>query len=274
ATAETITWQPPGEEPGEAVSVGALGVGQGVEVFGGGDSLEQRGKWLYLQRTVASLPGSDTVDDVSLDFVPGAILARITGAEAAAGITLYRPFGFRNINIGDGCEGVRLYCADPFRGAAQTTLAASMGVGADTLEASSLAKWGPCGWVYNVTKGDGRYFYDRSGDKAMVLNPGGGQRGFVAAAWDAGDLVEPYPWVDLGLDAPDGGNHFENPATRETAPAGVAFSCPRSAGGGAWVGTLAAQAYSAAWLRLEIPAGARPLERGLVDVRVYYEVPV
>ncbi len=188
-------------------------------------------------------------------------------------MTFYRPVGIENTSA-TKIYAIAAYCTSPFPAAANTTIAAggNIGTGAATLKGTSFANWGAHGFVYNVTKNDLRYYYNRSGNSCSVLGPGGGIRGFTAVAWDVGDTLEPFPWFDIGLDAPGGGDIFEDPASEATAPAGVVFSCPRTAGTGLAIGDLAAAAVYCVWQRFYIPAGFLPLEAGEARMRLYAEV--
>ncbi len=266
-----LTWQPPREDEGNAVTVSALAIGGRAIVYGAGTSLEQLGKFLVLERTAAALPVADAADDVSLDLVPGGFVARVTGAEAAAGVTLYRPVAVKNMSSGEARE-LAAWCAPPFPAAAAAVLAADLGTGAGTLEADALTGWGASGWVYNATKDDARYFYDRSGRSAFVADPGGGARGLTAVAWDEGDELVPLPWFDIGQGVDSGGGEFEDPATRETPPSGVVFSCPRGPDEALPLGDAAPGSVTCIWLRIEVPAGHRPLEGGRIDLRVRAQV--
>lgn len=268
---ESLSWQPPGESEGVAVRIADLAENDTVLLHGGGTTDQQESKFILLTRSAAALPAADATDDISLDLVLGSFLAPITAAEAAAGITIYRPVAVRNTGLYPA-TAVAAYCAEPFPGAASTTLSAVLGTGAGTLRTAGLDGWGAHGWIYNVTQDDLRYYYDRSGSSATILNPSGGHRGFTAASWAVDDVLEPYPWMDIGLDAPGALDVFEDPADRETAPSGVVFSCPTDAGSGLSIGTLAASGVHAIWMRFEIPAGFRPIEGGRVDLRVYAEV--
>jgi hypothetical protein len=273
AGAQTLTWQPPGGSAGAPVAVAALLAGDRVAVFGGGSAVEETSRFLLLERNEDDLPDDDAEDDLSLDLVPASFLARVRGAQAASGVVTYRPFAIRNGGAATVLD-VQVYCATPFPAATATTLAAGLGTGAGVLQAASLDGWGGAGWVYNATKGDVRYYYDRSGNGARVADPAGGHRGFTATAWDDGDVLEPFPWIDIGLDAPGVGNVFEDPATIEDAPSGVSFTCPRTAGDGLDLGDLVAAAVHAVWVRVELPPGARPVEGGRVDVRLRGRVPM
>lgn len=268
----TLTWTPPGESEGMAVSVSGLSVGDSATLSGGGTSIEQTSKFLRVTRTPDALPVADQEDDVNLTMPAGSFLATFTGAEAEAGVTVYRAVGIENTG-GSGLQALKAYCPSPWPDAAETTIAAggSIGTGADTLVAESLLDWGSHGFVFNSTKNDVRYFFDRSGETASILDPAGGVRGFTAVAWDVGDVLEPLPWFDIGLDAPAGGGAFEDPASETTAPSGVAFSCPRTVAAGLAIGDLAAGAIYTIWERFFVPAGFRTLEAGRVDLRVYAE---
>jgi len=267
ASGQVVTWQPPGGSAGPAIAVGALGLGDRVAVTGAGDTAAQRSKFLLLERTAASLPVADAADDVSLDLVPGAFAARVTGDEASDGVVIYRPFAIRHRGSSP-IRAVEIHCGSPAPGVVTTTLAEDLGTGAAMLRGADLTGWPVHGWVLNVDKDDVRFFFDRSGNDAAVMNPDGGMRSRTAVAWDEGDELIPMPWVDVGLEAPGGGNEFDDPATRATAPSGVTFSCPLSAEDALAIGDMAPGDLHAVWLRIEIPAGHRPVEGGRADVRV------
>jgi hypothetical protein len=269
----TLAWTPPGESIGATVIIGGTAEGDLVTLYGGGSSETQRSKYLVLQRTASVLPVTDQVDDVGLQYPTGTFLGVFTGLETEAGTTTYRPIGIHN--AGEGVLGaVAAYCPSPWPTAASTTIAAggSIGTGADVLDATSLANWGTSGWVYNATKDDVRYFFERSGNTCRVLNPAGGMRGFNAVAWEEGDAIEPFPWMDIGLDAPGAAEVFEDPDGQNAAPAGVAFSCPRTAETGLAIGDIAADGVYCIWERFFIPAGFRPVEAQLATLQIYAEV--
>jgi hypothetical protein len=268
-----LTWTPPGGTEGSQVDISGLANGQRVSVFAGGATDEEKSKYITVQRTAAALPGADQTDVIALVNPSGTFLGAILGAETAAGVTVYRPVGIKNAGA-DKVYGVKAYCPQPFAGAVATTIAAggNIGTGAATLKGTSLANWGSHGWVYNSTKNDLRYYYNRSGNSCSILNPGAGMRDFVAVAWDVADNIEPYPWMDIGLDAPGAGSIFEDPASESTAPAGVAFTAPRTSGTGLLIGDLAAAAVYCVWERYFIPAGFQPVESGKANLRLYAEV--
>lgn len=274
ASTQTITWTPPDEAEGVPVSVGALTNGQSIAVFGGGTTLTQQSKYIQLTRTAAALPVIDASDDVNLSHPIGAFLGFVTGDETNAGKTFYRPVALENTGGSVVWRGA-VYCASPWPDAENTTIAfgGAIGTGADTLEAESLVAWGKHGFVINSTKNDLRYFFNRSGTAISIADPAGGMRGFTAAAWDVGDVLEPYPFFDIGLDAAGIGDAFEDPADETTAPSGIAFTCPRTAAAGLSLGlTFAPGALVTVWERFFIPAGFRPIEGGRAELRVFAEV--
>lgn len=267
----SLTWQPPGGVEGAEVDVSGLSDGDRVVLTSGdGDSAVARSQFLRLERTAAALPSGDEEDDLSLDLVPTSFVARLTGTETAAGVVLYRPVAVRNAGA-TTILGVRAYAATPSPDASSTTLTEDLGTGAGTLEADDLTGWGTSGFVLNVTKDDVRYFHSRSGNSASVFSPGSGIRGKTAVAWDEDDELVAYPWFDLGLDAPGASSVFEDPASETTAPSGVTFTCPTTAADGLSIGDMAANAVHCIWLRFTIPAGARPIEAGRIDLRVHAE---
>lgn len=267
ASAQTLTWSAPRRSHGAPVAVAGLTNGQQVVLYSGGGSAEDDSRFLVLQRTAEALPLADVTEDVALDLQLNAVLPRVTGDRAAAGSTIYWPVAVQNNAAGEVAD-VAVYVASPFPGAAAATVAAALGTGAGTLTADSFEGWGSSGWVWNETKGDCRYYYDRSGDAALVANPAGGMRGQTAVAWEVGDVLRPMPWFDIGLDAPAGGNAFENPANVTSAPSGVSFSCPTEEADALLVGDMAAGAVHTVWLRLQVVAGSRPVEGGRADLRI------
>lgn len=268
----SLTWQPPGGSEGAPVDVSGLSLGQKVLLLSGSTtSADARAQFIQLVRTAATLPVVDAADDISLDLVPLSFLARITGDEISSGFLFYRPVSVRNVSAAVAF-GLRVYAATPFTGATSTTLSAALAAAGGDLEGASFASWGASGFVYNVTKDDVRYFHSRSANSATAVDPLGGIRGKTAVAWDMGDELAPYPWFDLGLDAPGVSSVFEDPANEETAPSGVVFSCPRDVASSLAIGDLAAGGVYCIWLRFELPAGARPLEGGRVDLRLRAEV--
>lgn len=271
-TGQTLSWTPPGESAGIAVDVSGLSTDDNVVLFGGGSSALQKSKFIRLQRTAAALPSSDQADDVDLILTMGSFLGAFVGAETDAGTTVYRPAAIENTGVG-ALYFAAVFCASPWASATATIIAAGggIGIGDDTLLAASLVNWGAHGWVFNSTQNDLRYFFNRSGNTISILDPSGGMRGFTAANWADGDAIEPFPWFDIGLDAPGVGSAFEDPADENTAPSGVTFSCPRTAETGLPIGNLAPAALYTIWERFFIPAGFAPLDAGRADLHIYAE---
>lgn len=270
---EGLTWTPPGETEGAEVDISALADGDTVALFGGGSSDEDASKFIVLERTAAALPGADQSDAVGLSLPAGSFLPLLTGAETAAGKTFYRPVVIKNTSL-TKIYGVKAFCTSPEENALDTVIAVGGGIGTgdDVLTADDLSNWPSSGFVYNVDKDDLRYFYDRSGNTVKVLSPGGGIRGFTEDTWVAGDDIQLFPLFDIGLDAPGVGNIFEDPADELSAPAGVAFSCPRTAGAALAIGDLLAGGIYMVWERFFIPAGFKPVEAGKANLRLYAEV--
>lgn len=266
-----LTWEPPSGIEGPEVDISGISDGDRVVlVSGAADADVARSQFLQLERNSDSLPSGDEEDDLSLDLVPTSFLPRVTGAESTAGVVLYRAVALRN--VGSSAQlAVRAYAASPSPSAAPAALTAVLGTSDDTLQADDLTGWSSSGFVYNVDKDDLRYFFGRSGNSASVLSPSGGLRGKTAVSWDVDDEIVAFPWFDLGLDAPGASSVFEDPSSETTAPSGVTFSCPTTAEDGLSIGDLAAGAVHCIWLRFTIPAGARPIEAGRVDLRVYAE---
>jgi hypothetical protein len=267
---QSLSWTPPGGTEGLEVDVSALALNGEVAIPGG-----EPDSYILVKRTAASLPAADAQDDIVLTVPEGTFLPVIAGQETESGVTLYRPVGLKNSGAAS-LYGVRAYCLQPWveAGAVATTIAVGGGVGtgADTLLATSLSNWGTCGFVYNSTKDDLRYYYDRSGNSVKVADPAGGIRGFTAAAWEDGDDIEPYPFYDIGLDAPGAANVFEDPASETTAPTGVAFSAPIDLATALVIGDMAAGSVYCVWQRWHLPAVGRPIDNEETVLRIDAEV--
>ena len=270
---QSLAWTPPGETVGLDVDISALAQNATIVLCGGGATTEQRSKYIVLTRTAAALPVADAQDDVSLESPAGSFLATFTGEKTEAGTTVYRPVAIEN-TAADKVYAIKAWCSTPWSDAAATAIAAGGGIGTGegVLVADDLTGWGAHGFVHNATKGDLRYYYARSGNSVRIMPPDGGLRGFTAVEWEDGDAIEPYPWFDIGLDAPGTGNVFEDPADENTAPEGVAFSCPRDAVSGLLIGDLPAGGLHVIWERFFIPAGFMPLEAGRADLRLVADI--
>ncbi len=265
---QTCTWTPPGGTEGAEVEVASLAVDGLVTLTGGETDDEGRSKFIILKRTADALPTDDAQDDLALTFSDDPFLVPVTGAETESGVSFYRAVGVLNDGL-DTIESVAAFCLSPFEHAENTTIAAGGDIGTgmdDELIGMDLGNWGSHGWVYNVTKNDVRYFYDRSGNTAKILDPDGGMRGFTAVAWDVGDALEPLPWFDIGID-PGAPGSFADPDVDE-APGGVVFTCPRTAETGIPMGDMASSAEAVVWERYTIPAGFSPLNAGRAVLRL------
>ena len=263
-----VSWTPPGGVEGLEADISALAEGYAVSLFGSASDA-----FVLLTRTAAALPGADCSDDLLLSIPDSAFLAMFDGDEALAGKTVYRAVGIEN-TAASPVYAVRALCPPPWTGAAATTIAAGggIGTGADALAGTSFANWGASGWVYNSTKNDVRYFYDRSGNSVKIADPAGGMRDFAAVAWDAGDNIEPYPWFDIGVQAPGAGSVLSDPASESTAPTGVSFSCPRTDATALLIGDLAAGALYCVWERYVLPPNTQPIDNELPTLRLIAEV--
>jgi hypothetical protein len=270
---QALTWTPPGEIEGVEVDISGMSENATAVITGGGTSATQRSKYIIVTRTAAALPTENEQDDISLESPAGSFLATFTGTETQAGTTIYRPVAIEN-TASDKIYAVKVYCDVPDSDAADTTVATGGGIstGADELTADDLADWPAHGFVYNSTKDDLRYYYDRSGDTVQIMDPSGGIRGFTAEAWEEDDVLELFPWFDIGLDAPLLSDVFEDPASETTAPVGITFSCPRDVSSALIIGDLPAGGLHVIWERFFIPAGFMPIEAGRADMRVVADV--
>ena len=251
--AQTMTWQPPAGAEGDEVVVGTLAEGDTAQLPAGGTDEEDLSQSLRITRGAAALSTANAADDVLISIPDIARLPLVDAGAAAR--TIYRAVGVENVGAAP-IYGIRAWAPAPGSGAA-TQLAAGLGTGADTLAADELARWDKSGWVYNATRDDLRYYYNRSGNRAAVLSVADMTRPAAGVAWDAGDDIEPAGWQDIGLNAPGAGGIFADPDEGD-APAGVSFSCAHSLSSALVIGDLAPGGIYCIWERWTIPAGARP----------------
>ena len=270
---QALTWRPPDETEGLEVDVSTLAENETAVLHGGGTTAAQRSKYIIVRRTADALPTADAQDDVNLESLAGSFLSTFAGTETESGVTVYRPVAIEN-TASDKVYAVKAWCPTPWPNASATTVATSgdIGTGEDELIAEDLTDWGKHGFIYNATKDDLRYYFDRSGNSAQIMSPDGGVREFTAIGWDEGDTLEPFPWFDIGLDAPSAGDLFEDPADENTAPSGVTFTCPCDAASGLLIGDLPAGGLHVIWERFFIPAGFMPFEAGRADLRFSAEI--
>jgi hypothetical protein len=275
----TAQWTPPGGTIGTAVTITGLSLGDQVTLAGGGVAIEEKSKFVILERNASALPVGNTSDTLALTIPKNVHMMALTGLETLGGITIYRPVGIINTHATDTIYAVRAFVPNPFSTAAQTTLTAGIGVGADTLQLTSATNWPVHCWVAKVDVNgqvvDCRYCYDRSGNTMTVMNPAGGMRGFSATTWNTSDNVVPMPWQDIALNAPTV-SEFANPATEQTVPSGTAWvqpaAVPMNVNYALLAGDVAAGAIYTIWERFVIPANMRPASSIVADLRVYAEV--
>ena len=279
----TAQWTPPGGTIGPAVAITGLSTGDMVTFVGGGVAIEDKSKFIVLQRNTNALPVGNTSDVIALTIPKGIHMMPLTGSETLNGIIIYRPVGIINTHASETIYNIRAFVPNPFTTAAQTTVTgAGIGVGADTLTGTSMTNWPTHCWVARVNGSgqvlDCRYCYDRSGNQMTVMDPAGGMRGFTAGSWSAGDNIVPMPWQDIALNAPVA-NEFANPATEQTVPAGTSWTqgatgaaTPMSVDNALSAGDLASGAIYTVWERFVVPANMRPATSIIADLRVYAEV--
>ena len=255
ATTEEMTWTAPSGTVGPAVDVSPTGTNTYV-LFDDDDS-----KWIEVSVEQSALPGAGTPSDTMALVVPsGVFIPDFEGEETLSGKTRYHLLVPRNINTTDKLYDVRTYVTKSVDNAADTTTTSAIGTGTETLSCTNLDNWPISGWIYNSDKDDIRYYYNRSGNNIRVYQRSGVLRGKTAVSWNSADNVELYPEFDIGLDAPDVGGDFEDPATETTAPSGVTFSTPLVIDDALTIGTIDAQSNYGVWIRevVEEATRARP----------------
>ena len=261
-----LYWTPPNGTEGNSVLIGCLAMGETVVLFGGGDSESDKSKWVEVTRTAAALPASSVSESIALRLPEWNVLPPFIGAETAAGLTIYRAIGIQNCSRTNPMFNVRALLPSPDGSA--TTAAAGLAVGAGTLTGNDFSAWTPSGFVYNLTRDDCRYYYNRSGNQLTIMDPGAGIRGKTAVNWQTSDDLVPMPLFDIGLDP--GVSSFADPASETAAPAGVSFSCPVDSY--LEIGYLRARSLAVVWERVTIPAGFRPKRSEIATLRIYAQM--
>ena len=265
ASGQTLKWTAPGDAAGAAVAVGAGGT---FNLFSDTDSM-----WIEVTVTALSLPGTNQSDTIALSQPSGIFLPNEEGDETNAGKNRYHALSFRNNSATDSLFDFLAYLVKEISTAADTTTNTTLidgGSGNATLGCVSLTNWPTSGWIYNSTKDDCRYFYNRSGNSMRILDPGAGLRGKTSQSWGIGDAVQLWPDIDIGKGVVAAGQ-FENPADEITTPSGVTFSTPTSSGAGLSWGDFSATSVGVLWIREVLPAGTRAKANVLSQIQFQFD---
>lgn len=249
---QSLSWQAPGDaNPGPPVAVVADGTYTLLS--------ESQDKWLKISAVAAELPATNQTDTITLTAQARQVLPDWEGYETSGtGKMRYHLVVIRNAGTG-AMLNTRAYVAADLPGT-PSTLVDAIGTAACMAKVASAADWPIRSfWILNATRNDLRYVKYRSGNTLYVADAGTGLRGKTDVPWGPGDAVSVYPEIDIGLDAPLAGR-FENPATEETAPAGVVFAAPIDYASGLPIGTLATNGLYGLWIRETVLAGHNPRE--------------
>ena len=230
-------------------------------------------KWIEITVTGAGLPGGDQSDTIALTQPRHRVEGPLTGAENAAGKTRYGLIVPRNraattIFIVKAFlqTGKWIDSAGAKQTAANTTVGAAgyAAAGAVTIPAADASTWPPRGHVFNQTSAEILQYNSRDGNNLTVAATGRGIRGTAAAIGTLADVLILLPNVDIGLEAPGGGNVFQTIANETTAPAGgVTFSSPITLATGLSIGDMATGVVHGVWFREQITAGGVPVLNAL-----------
>jgi hypothetical protein len=255
----SVRWSPPGQVAGPAV---AIANGETRVLTG-----ENRGQYVRVSRTSAGALTGEAVVELLDSYGTAAACGRVTSAQAAAGVVVYRLIVLRNEHAGVGVSlrDLRFWveAAPPGGGRSDflTRLGAS-GAGSIVLAGSNFAGWGPRGWAL-VTAADGAprevvYYSSRTGTTLTVPAAGRGLCGTTEQAMLASDVVVPWSGVAFAVEEPASqpagvfggwdGSAFVAPSGLTWRLAGAAAPyIHRDLGHGEIVGL---------WLRWDVPAGA------------------
>jgi hypothetical protein len=229
--------------------------------------------WIEVSVTALSLPVGNQSDTIALSQPLGVFLPTQQGLETSAGKTRYHALPFRNNSATDSLFDLLAYLVKEISTAADTVTSSTLidgGSGNASLDCVSLTNWPTSGWIYNSTKDDCRYFYNRSSNSMRILDPGAGLRGKTSQAWGIGDAVRLWPDIDIGKGVVAAGQ-FEDPADEITTPSGVTFSTPTSSGAGLSWGDFSATSVGVLWIREVIPAGTRAKASVLSQIQFQFD---
>lgn len=280
----TATWTPPGEIEGSEVNVSDLNLNDEFVLKGGGTTNEDLSKYVILKRNAGSLPGASTSDTIALTIPESVFMMNVIGDETTPGVNIYRPVGIINTSADSKMYSAEVIAPNPFDGTTETTVAAggNIGTGADTIGLTDTSNYPNSLFVAKInpsTKAiiDARYAYHKSGNEYTIQDPGAGIRGYTAVIWSVADTVIPMPWQEIGLDAPDdigspADDNFEDPATENTAPSGVTFSCPMIQAIALSIGDMAASGIYVVWEWFFIPALMRPYSSATARLKLFIDV--
>lgn len=257
ASADTVTWTPPGGSVGAAVTI-ANGETKVVE----GSSQH---KYVVVTRDSATdMSASATVTIVQSK--PNAIgFDGVSSAEQTAGDNEYRCIGLKNKNSTEVKDvKVRLELLGTPEDGDVSTLPAS---GAGTIVTSeSFADWPQQGYAVSyrtTTQYECIYYSSRTDTTLTVPAAGRGMFGTTEQVATVDDVWFPIPGHALGKEAPSSqpnGNFTDKTGAGEgSAPGGVTFSLPVVYGSiddSIEIGDLDNEEIYAVWEWREIPAGA------------------
>jgi len=186
-----MQWKAPSDVLGAGVAVTADGE---YTLYSADDS-----KYVRVDVTFASLPGSDQNDNITLSQPNARVIPNTEAFQSETGITRYIAIFFKNENGSDDMHEMHAW-VEP-RVDASTTTASVCTIAADILtltDASSMPE--RSFWLYNSDLDDCRYVRYRSGNDLYTSDATGGLRGKTAQAWGIGETV--LCWADVDLTLP------------------------------------------------------------------------
>lgn len=270
ASANTVTWTPPGGSAGSAVTITN---GQSKVVEGGGADGPK--KYIRISRSSgADLTGAATV--TLSDVMNNAVgLDNVPSAEATAGDDEYRCVCFRNEHATMPATLLKVYIVT--LGTQRTSDAAQLAAsGADTIETTgSFADWPTSGYAHVKTSAGATreivYYASRTDTVLTVPAAGRGLLGTSAAAGAADDTVDAVPGIRIAKEAPTGSTttgYAQTIADEDSAPTGRTWNTGLTGATGVDIGTLvAAGGLQFLWVHRQIPAGATAVGSALNHLR-------
>jgi len=198
ATAD-MQFKAPGDSVyGAAVEItgdGTFYVYAGQDVSGGLD------RYIEITVTLASLPGIDTENAITVTRDESALLPSTQYDQTSVGIVRYVLIPLKNNSATDA---TRLFNAVALAQVeASDTLSGAWNGVTDTFTLNDATGFPSASfWVYNSTKNDCAYIKYRSGDDLYPVARSGSLRGLTSSLWADSDSIEVWSDVDIALAEP------------------------------------------------------------------------
>jgi len=188
---DILQWKAPSDVLGAGVAV----TGDGEQTLYSADD----SKYIRVDVTFASLPGTDQSDTITLTQPIGRVIPNTEAVQSEVGITRYIAIFFKNESSVDDMHEMKAW-VEP-RVSASTTVTSGIGTSAGWLTVADASGMPARSfWILNSTLNDCRYVRYRSGNDLYCSACGAGLRGKTGQTWVATNVVS--VWADVDLNKP------------------------------------------------------------------------